>query len=125
MKHQKNLKIQYASLSSKDVKEKVEEKVGVINENGEAIKYEESMCHPSFVSKHSSIAKIAGGAAHVLMLGIPFFTGLGQWPGFTNSEEACIVCKRSPGVAGCLPVRRKVAIRDANDKEEVDHTNQL
>ena len=65
----------------------------------------EIKCHPSLVPKYSGTEKFVGGVAHVALLGIPlvmgYFTGWDLWPGFTNSDEMCKECKKSPEAEGC------------------------
>lgn len=65
----------------------------------------ESRCtHPSLNEKYSGAQKIVGGIAYVVLLGIPlaisYITGIGLWPGFTNSDKVCAECHESLEVDG-------------------------
>ena len=92
-------------------------------------KYEKSKCHPGFVQKYSTAAKIAGGFAHIAVLGSALafeaVTDIETWPGFTNSDEICPCCKKIPGSKGCRLVLQKHEIPGKRDPVEVDHTNEL
>ena len=80
----------------------------VIFENGDREEYDNSYCHPVFIPKYSRLAKFVGGIAHIVTVGSVWVIGkvIGKkaWPGFTNSDEVCPVCGRSPGSDGCSPV---------------------
>ena len=112
------VKIQYAVAGTGKVE------VGVVDDEG-YMPYERSRCHPFFKRKYTRAQKIIGGLAHVATLGLPHAIGVGKWPGFTNSDEVCASCKRSPGAPGCLNVRQYCAIKAADEEEEVNHTNKL
>lgn len=82
------------------------ERVLVVHADGKTTPYAESKCHPLFVPKYSASQKFIGGVAHIATLGVGLLLEkLGEtdfsWPGFTNSDEVCIACKKSPGARGC------------------------
>ena len=66
-------------------------------------------------------------------LGVPYFVAKTMrkkiWPGFTNSDEICVLCEQSPGAVGCMRVGQTVSINNVTSggtKEiEIQHTNQL
>ena len=97
--------------------------VKIVYENGGEVPLDQSKCHPIFIPKHSTITKIIGGIAHIFTLGI--FAGIGAirrkaiWPGFTNSDEICPVCKLSPGSEGCSIVGKMAEI--PTKSEEIEH----
>ena len=97
------------------------ERISVSNSDGERMSYETSSCHPKFQSKYSTEQKIVGGFAHVATFGVCYVLGKllgnGSWPGFTNSDEVCIHCNKSPGSQGCLLVKKEW------NNVYVDHTN--
>ncbi len=107
------------------------EKISIIDVDGNVIPYAESKCHPSFVQKYSMVEKVFGGIAHIATLGI----GLAiqklsdddwSWPGFTNSDEICIACEQSPGAKGCQFVGKEIEFTDGSDKKTIaDHSNKL
>ena len=76
------------------------ERIAVVHSNGTTIPYAQSKCHPCFAPKYTGVQKFFGGLGHVATLGISLlFTK--SWPGFTNSTEVCVACKKSPGAMGC------------------------
>ena len=85
--------------------------------------YDVTKCHPCFVPKYTNIKKIAGGIGHIATLGstIGFAKALNKetWPGFTNSDEICPVCKCPPGSPGCCPVKQTVVVK--GQTVTVDH----
>ena len=96
--------------------------------SGEDLKdYNDSKCHPIFLPRYSKLQKFVGGVAHILTLGVPYATGASTWPGFTNSDEICPVCEKSPGAPGCHPVKTKCLINWQKKEAEVmvNHTNRL
>lgn len=101
--------------------------VGVIKDT-DFQKYEDSKCHPFFVSKYTTAEKIAGGTAHAFTLAVPF--GIASafkkklWPGFNNSDEVCSVCNGAPGSEGCCPVLIQIDVKDQKGIN-VDHTSVL
>lgn len=107
------------------------ERVCVVDTDGKTIPYAMSKCHPSFKPKYSTFEKVAGGAVHMATLGfgllVEHFTGVDTWPGFTNSDEICVFCDKSPGSKGCVPVGNKITIVKNREKEtiKVDHSNEL
>ena len=96
--------------------------IGVVR-NDELQPYNESTCHPCFVPKYSTGAKVAGGMAHIAVLGTALayskITGRHTWPGFTNSDEICPHCKLAPGSPPCHQVEKKY------NGKTVTHSNQL
>ena len=82
--------------------------IQIIFENGDVEEYDKSDCHPTFIPKYSRLAKFMGGVAHIVTLGtalaVEKLSGVKVWPGFTNSDEICPTCNRSPGSVGCSPV---------------------
>ena len=83
----------------------------VVDETGEceySIAYKESKCHPIIVPRYSTLQKFAGGSAHVLTLGIfamgEYVSGIKVWPGFTNDEELCLCCEKSPSDEACKKI---------------------
>lgn len=98
----------------------------VVYPDGTVIPYKESKCHPSFVPKYNIGEKILGGLSHMATLGISLLFK-NSWPGFTNSDEICLVCQNSPGAAGCGKVG-EVQYRDVDNNEitlSIDHSNKL
>ena len=87
------------------------------------VTYEKSKCHPKFVQKYNLAQKIGGGLLHAATFGISLGFGA-PWPGFTNSDEICPVCKRSPGSEGCREVSEMFDIPES-DPILVDHTSKL
>ena len=83
----------------------------------------ESKCHPLVIPKHATVTKIMGGIAHILTLGIFAVVGKARkkaiWPGFTNRQEMCLKCKKSPGEDGCSEVGKMVEIQTENGPNEV------
>jgi len=88
--------------------------VRVIFENEDEEGYDNSYCHPIFIPKYSRLAKFTGGIAHIVTLGtalvVEKLSGVKVWPGFTNSDEVCPACGKSPGSEGCSPVGQPVDI---------------
>lgn len=88
------------------------EKVSVIDANGEVIPYAKSKCHPCFVPKYTTAEKLFGGAVHVFTMGtfllLNKIAHIDSWPGFTNSDEVCIACNQSPGAKGCEVVGKEL-----------------
>ena len=84
--------------------------------------YNLSQCHPLIKPKYSTIQKIAGGVAYILLLGIPKLAG-NPWPGFFNHDEECPGCKNPPGSPGCLTIGREWGAAGA--KIKVDHKSEL
>lgn len=79
--------------------------VGVVDPvSGKLISYKESKCHPRFIPKHSTLAKMMGGIAQIASAGLSKKVGI---PGFFNSEEICVHCKKPPGYQGCAYVAGK------------------
>lgn len=108
------------------------EKISVVHSDGTVIPYMESLCHPRFVQRYNLATKIAGGIGHILTLGIGLLveqvSDKEVWPGFTNSDEECMKCKKSPGAMGCTRVYQKVNFKkDAKTLEEieVEHSSKL
>ena len=84
----------------------------VINEDHsdqKEVDVDESMCHPCFIPKHSTLKKVAGGLAHTLTLGVPLLfekmTNIETWPGFTNTDEICPACENPPGSKPCRKIK--------------------
>ena len=77
-------------------------------EAGNEVPVEESKCHPNFIPKHTIVTKILGGLAHIVTFCV--FAAIGScyemsfWPGFTNLDKVCTVCRRPPGEIGCSVV---------------------
>jgi len=71
-----------------------------LDDNSPPVEYEATKCHPLIIPKYSKSAKMVGGVAHVLTLGL----GAGKWPGFYNSDKVCPACEKPPGTTGCHPV---------------------
>lgn len=113
------------------VRRNKEEKISVVHANGTIIPYTESKCHPCFVPKYNMLEKAAGGVGHMLTLGIGLFvewlSGTDSWPGFTNSDEICVECKKSPGAVGCMTVGKRKSYKKGENDETlvVDHSNKL
>lgn len=94
--------------------------------------YECSKCHPYFNDKYSTAEKIIGGIGHVVTFGVALMVEAAKkdhktWPGFTNSEEVCLLCKRPLGSAGCHEVQKetKLCINRQTLRVMVDHTNEV
>ena len=96
--------------------------VAIVTKN-EVVPYEGSICHPFFTPKYSDITKLAGGMGHVATLGI--FAAVARirnkttWPGFTNSNKVCPVCKNPPGSEGCSVVGDIVNVPIGKEREEI------
>ena len=94
--------------------------IGIKEKNG--IKpLEETNCHPCFMPKYSTGEKVVGGVAHVATAGIPYTIADAVfnkklWPGFTNSDEICVSCKKSPESEGCTLL---------SENEKLHHTNRV
>ncbi len=110
------------------------ERVGVVSTSGEFVTYEESKCHPTFVQRYNKLQKFVGGVAHMVTLGIPLlvenvFGADVLWPGFTNSDEVCPICKRSPGSKGCSTVGKEIMADWMEDSKPMpmtpDHQNAI
>ena len=87
--------------------------------NGKNIAYEDSTCHPLFIPKYSKVEKFFGGVSNALTLGV---TKLAlSTPGFFNSEDVCIHCKKSPGSPGCCAVN--VQFRSIDDSMAIAVSN--
>ena len=95
------------------------------------VSYDESMCHPTFIYRYGTMAKYLGGIAHVATLGIGLVIAIAldteSWPGFTNSDEVCPKCRKSPGSKGCCKVNRTITADWIKDKPSIcpDHDNKL
>ena len=92
----------------------------------------ESKCHPYMIPKHATVIKFVGGIAHILTLGI--FAAIGRarkkviWPGFTNHQEVCLKCNRSPGENACSEVGKTVEMQTNNNVKisvMTDHSTNL
>lgn len=94
-------------------------------DNSDEVPYHESKCHPQFEQRYSTAQKIIGGGAHILALGagliIEKITNRETWPGFTNSDEQCTICKKFPGARGCSQVGMEIDL--PMGKVKVDHKN--
>ncbi len=103
-------------------------RICVVDPNGKSIPYELSKCHPKFVPKYGGAAKFFGGVAHIATIGIGLLVAHladgDSWPGFTNSDEICISCNKSPGSRGCKQVGEEITI-EKKQTIKVDHTNNL
>ena len=91
-----------------------------IKEEGKVKPLEETSCHPCFMPKYPFAKKVIGGLGHVATVGIPYsvawVAGKKIWPGFTNSDEICVYCKKSPGSEGCKLLSKY---------EKLEHTNKV
>ena len=116
------LKLVYERLKSGE-----ELPVGVIFENGDEEVYDNSYCHPYFIPKYSRLVKFVGGIAHIITLGAGKIYEMASkkksWPGFTNSEEVCVHCRKSPGEPSCHPVNQWIKI--GGERIKVDHSRNL
>ena len=92
--------------------------VGVLNDY--VLKnYDASKCHPFFIPKYTTRAKIAGGFGRIATLGIAKALNKETWPGFTNTDEICPVCNCPPGSPGCCRVKETIVVKGAT--VTVDH----
>lgn len=120
------VKIRYSS--SKD-----KEALGVLREGDKLTPYLDSTCHPTFVQKYTIAQKITGGLMHTLTGGVGLVVAkafdLETWPGFTNSDEICPHCKKSPGSIGCCNVKVGIKQEWLKDYKDVliiaDHCKEL
>jgi hypothetical protein len=87
---------------------------GVIDSNGDIIKYEDSKCHGEFIPRYTTSEKFWGGVGHIFTIGLVYMLKDDSWPGFTNSDEKCKLCERGPGSKGCHKVG-----------DSVDHSSQV
>ncbi len=72
----------------------------IYEESNQGVPYLESTCHPLMIPKHSKVARVIGGVAHVI-------TGRvfkGKWPDFDNQDEVCGSCHGPPNCRGCIRV---------------------
>ena len=103
---------------------KNDEKISVILSDGTKVSYPKSTCHPDFVQRYNTAQKFFGGVAHIITLGIGLIVEKASdkesWPGFTNSDEECIQCKKFPGAEGCTQVYTPYG-----GSKMVDHSNKL
>ena len=95
-----------------------------IKEEEEVKPLEETSCHPCFMPKYSIGKKVVGGFAHIATAGIPLaiawaFDGE-TWPGFTNSEEICVSCKKSPASNSCKLLSKNKKLQHTNKVRRVD-----
>lgn len=100
----------------------------VVKENGSKEEYDHSYCHPLFIPKYTTYAKVLGGLVHIVTLGTGLlvkavFKDIHLWPGFTNADEVCVHCKNPPGSDSCWPVHRSIEI--AGEHLVVDHSREL
>ena len=107
-------------------------KHSVVNSDGEVVPYEESKCHPYFEQKYSTSQRIFGGFGHVATGGVVWLIGMlfhkrKPWPGFTNYDEQCPLCKQPPGSTGCIVVTKKFIRKFGSNivETEVEHSNKL
>ena len=91
--------------------------------NGCRSAYSLSQCHPFIKQKYSTIQKIIGGVAYIVLLGIPKLFG-SPWPGFFNQDEECAHCEAPPGSPGCLKVGEEWRVA-RGEKIRVDHKSEL
>lgn len=95
-----------------------------IKENRKVKPLEETSCHPCFMPKYSTVRKVAGGVVHVATVGIPLTVAWvidkETWPGFTNSDEICVSCKKSPESAGCTLLSENEKLHHTNEVRRVD-----
>ena len=95
--------------------------------------YQSSKCHPQFIAKYRSWAKVVGGVAHIATLGIPLIIQKLRkselpWPTFTSDDEICPNCRKGPGIEGCMDVHTKYkATKHTGEVVDmiVNHTNLL
>ena len=86
--------------------------------DGRNTRYEDSLCHPAFIPKHSRMKKFIGGISIILTLGASKVLNV---PGFFNSEEVCLNCKKSPRTGGCCTVNTEFSTESV--KILVNHKN--
>lgn len=96
------------------------EKVCIVYKDGTTIPYSESKCHPHLVQKYTTTRKFFGGLGYVLTAGM-----LSDQPGFSNSDEICEICKRSPQTIGCTQVGKEINIPSDGMTVRVDHSNKI
>ena len=99
-------------------------------EAGDEVGIAESKCHPNFVPKHTVVSKILGGLAHFMTFcifaAIGWCCGTSIWPGFTNSDKVCTVCRCPPGEIGCSVVGKLVRVAGPNHVQIVmEHSTVL
>ena len=103
------------------------ERICAVDPEKKSISYVESKCHPGFVPKYTPVQKVAGGMAHIAVLGSALVVGhvfdIPTWPGFTNSDEVCRKCKMPPGLEGCMKVGEDFTVEE-NVIVRVDHSNE-
>ena len=99
----------------------------VINEGGEEeemLPYSHSKCHPLVIPRYSTIVKITGGVAHLMMLGL--FVAAGKirgkkfWPGFTNDEELCVCCNKDPSADACYAIGKVFKLKTKEGEEDIN-----
>ena len=96
-----------------------------IKEKNEVKPLQETRCHPCFMLKYSTREKFSGGFVHnIVTYGISFAiakaTNVESWPGFTNSDEICVSCKKSPESKGCTLLSEKEKLHHTNEVRRVD-----
>lgn len=88
----------------------------------------DSTCHPAFIPRHTTLAKIIGTVLHVVILGIPLIIGSIRgrqiWPCLGINEEKCICCSKAPGTEGCKKFGTSFKTPDGKDYR-VKHSNKL
>ena len=109
--------------------EAVEKRVvslNVVDGQNEWSAYDESTCHPLIKLKYSTLQKVVGGIAYILLLGIPRLVGK-PFPGFFNHDEECVACNQPPGVPGCRQVGQECEVKAREGKVtiKVDHKSEL
>lgn len=97
----------------------------VLRTNGESALIGETSCHPIIVPRYSITQKIAGGALHVVTVGIPYALELlskgriRTWPGIFNDEKWCISCKGIPGSNPCAKINSHYPITSEGQSLQV------
>lgn len=95
------------------------------------MKLKDSMCHPAFIPKHTTLKKIVGTLLCVITLGIPhaIAKAIGKpspWPVYGNKEEKCIYCGCAPGLSqGCWKVATGGRTKEGIEFPQVKHSNEV
>ena len=93
----------------------------------EVVPHNQSACHPRIISRYTWGQKILGGFGHFAAMGVGLLyelvSGNPTWPGFTNSDEMCVQCKRPPGQLGCRNIGTEYQYE--YETKLVQHSNEV
>ena len=96
-----------------------------LNDTGKemALNKKEEKCHPLIIPKRGIVERITGGIVRIITLGIA------KIPGFGNTEECCIRCRKPPGSRGCTNIGENYTYNNTvivtNHSHEVKESEEL